>query len=79
MKIESILLTLVLIVFLISMNINKTYCDGWKKGYVEGWCYKDLNCINPVLPICPIPDPNFNNYDYGRKDGFEKGRKDRLK
>jgi hypothetical protein len=56
---------------------NKTYCQGWEKGYVEGWCYKDLNCISPIVPICPIPDPNFNTYDYGVNDGFIEGRKKR--
>lgn len=58
---------------------EKNYCDGWEKGYVEGWCYKDQNCIKPITPICPIPDANFNTYDYGKKDGFIKGQKDRKK
>lgn len=77
MKTESIILAGILIFFLIAMKIEKTYCNGWQKGYVEGWCYKDQNCIVPVIPICPISDPNFNSFEYGRKDGFIKGQKDR--
>jgi hypothetical protein len=56
---------------------NNDYCSGWKKGYEFGYCYKDQNCIVPVIPVCPIADPNFNTYEYGRKDGFIKGQKDR--
>ena len=79
MKTESIILAGILLIFLIAMKTERTYCDGWKKGYVDGWCYKDQNCIKPILPICPIPDPNFNTYEYGRKDGFIQGQKDRKK
>lgn len=69
---------ILLFLYLISISAGaKTYCDWNKVGYEEDWCYKYQNRIKPITPICPIPHHNFNTYGYGKRDGFEQGRKDR--
>ena len=55
-----------------------TYCDGWKEGYVAGWCYKDeYGCIEPEPPICPLAKINQETFKDGYNRGFLKGKKDR--
>ena len=61
----------------IILMLQLTYHDGWKKGYIKGWCYQDLNCIEPIVPISPIPKLGFDTYKDGYNDGFLKGKKDR--
>ena len=58
---------------------EKTYCLGWEKGYVAGACYNDPFCIEPVVPICPVPFPNFTEYKDGYQRGFKEGLKKRKK
>lgn len=48
---------------------EKTYCDGWEEGYEQGWCYEIVNCVAPVVPVCPIPKVNQTSY----KDGYNRG------
>jgi hypothetical protein len=57
----------------------KTYCDGFKKGYREGFCYNDPFCISPISPICPNPIVNFTEYKHGYQRGFKAGLKAREK
>jgi len=65
-------------ILLILMLFQPTYCDGWKEGYVAGWCYKDAyGCIEPEPPICPPPKINQETFKDGYNRGFLKGKKDR--
>lgn len=50
---------------------------GWQKGYISGFCYQDLNCITPIVPVCPLPMVQFNTYKDGYNDGFLQGKKKR--
>jgi hypothetical protein len=58
---------------------EKTYCDGFKKGYVAGACFENPFCIEPVTPLCPNPIPNFTEYKDGYQRGFKEGLKAREK
>ena len=58
-------------------NINHTYCDGWEKGYVKGYCYEVQNCIKPTVPICPIPKIGFETYQDGLDRGFVEGKENK--
>lgn len=50
------------------------YCRGWDKGYVEGYCHENPNCIKPIPPICPIPKIDCSEgYRCGYNRGFLKG------
>jgi hypothetical protein len=54
-----------------------TYSDGWKAGYVQGWCYEVPNCIEPIVPICPIAKVGQDRYVDGYNRGFLKGKSNR--
>lgn len=51
-----------------------SYCEGFKEGYADGFCYEEVGCIAPIPPICPVRRPNeSNNYKGGYARGFKKG------
>jgi hypothetical protein len=54
------------------------YCNGWREGWVAGWCYGRGDwCYPPMTPTCPS-DPTYRStWEDGFGDGFERGRKDR--
>jgi hypothetical protein len=53
------------------------YEQGWMDGYPKGYCYRDLNCISPIPPVCPVPDvTEENTYNGGYARGFYEGQKD---
>lgn len=55
-----------------------SYCEGFKEGFEDGYCYKEPYCIPPIPPICPVPGINEeNNYRGGYNRGFITGRKKR--
>lgn len=70
------LLIIILIFMLFSSDecAHTTYCDGWEDGYKQGWCYEDNACIEPVVPVCPIPKVGQNTYQDGYNRAFIKGR-----
>ena len=52
------------------------YCEGFKSGYKDGYCYKKVGCISPIPPICPVPKINEENtYKGGYQRGFRLGLK----
>lgn len=61
---------------ILSTSTEKTYCDGWEKGYIQGYCYEVIGCVKPIVPICPIPKVGQTSYDDGYNRGFLKGKKD---
>jgi len=54
-----------------------TYCDGWEKGYVAGWCFERPMCLPPMPPMCPLPEFMLDTYQDGYNRGFVRGREDR--
>lgn len=55
---------------------TNAFCEGWDKGYVRGYCYRKQNCIEPIIPLCPIPRIGESTYEDGYNRGFERGRAD---
>ena len=69
-------LLIIIATFIISTSTSD-YCDGWKVGYEEGWCYEQLStCLSPLTPLCPLPELNKNTYTDGYNRGFVTGLKD---
>lgn len=64
-------------IWIILAFTTKTYCDGWEKGYKRGYCYKVQNCIEPIVPTCPIPEIGFETYQDGLDRGFVEGKNKR--
>lgn len=82
MKKSIILLSMLAIEVFVTAGIlltenNSVYCNGWEIGYVRGYCYQDLECVKPLVPLCPLPKLNFDKYQDGINDGFVAGKKAR--
>ncbi len=68
-----------ILVFSKTIIYESDYCEGWKEGYQEGWCYQRQNCIAPIAPVCPIPLVGETTRKDGYNRGFSQGKKDRNK
>ncbi len=68
---------IVTIIFLILLSTSiafaNAFCDGWENGYKAGYCYRKFACIEPIVPICPIPRIGENSYQDGYNRGFLSG------
>lgn len=64
--------------FEVNAHGNYTFCDGWKDGYKNGYCFKDYTCIAPIAPVCPVPYPGMDTYKDGYNRGFLFGVSERL-
>ena len=51
-----------------------SYCDGWKAGFKDGYCYNSPGCVAAVAPPCPVPNPGERSYKDGYARGVLKGR-----
>lgn len=70
------ILTIVLVLcFTLFTAEEKTFCDGFKKGFVKGYCAGDEFCIEPITPLCPIPHIGQDKYDDGYLRGVIAGKK----
>ncbi len=49
------------------------FCDGWDKGFLDGFCYKRANCSEPLVPVCPTPLTGKDTYKDGYDLGFPSG------
>lgn len=74
---RTVILLVLMMLFVSYTPEEKTFCDGWKEGYKAGWCFEIVNCIDPVVPTCPIPEINEKTYKDGYNRGFLKGKEDR--
>jgi hypothetical protein len=57
-----------------ALAFGSAFCDGWEDGYVAGYCYRQIyGCIQPIVPICPIPRIGEDSYQDGYNGGFLAG------
>jgi hypothetical protein len=58
------------------MIFTTKFNDGFKKGYVQGYCFEVQNCIKPIIPIPPLPKllESSNSFQDGYNRGFINGR-----
>ncbi len=53
------------------------FCEGFKEGYQQGWCYNQgMGCIPKIAPPCPIPNIGESTYKHGYNNGFARGYRD---
>lgn len=71
---------IILIFFCLIILNTSDYCKGWEEGYKQGWCHNIINCIEPIVPVCPIPEIECNSgYKCGYNRAFQQALKDREK
>lgn len=78
MKFKDFLILLLLWVLLISSTF-KGQLDFeaiWSRGYVDGYCYEQDICIEPVVPVAPVARYRDTTYNIIYNRGFIKGLKD---
>jgi len=68
------ILNICMFLMVIMFHTTSDYCDGWKEGYKQGYCYEVQNCITPIIPICPIAKVNQSSYEDGYNRGFLAGK-----
>lgn len=61
-------------IFLLTLDFKSGYCTGWEKGYKSGYCYEIENCVEPVVPVCPIPNIGDKSEQDGYNRGFTEGK-----
>lgn len=70
--------TLVACAFIIlstMVSAQSAFCEGWKSGYKQGWCYNFGNgCGAPATPTCPSANYGASNYEDGYNRGFLVGK-----
>lgn len=69
--------TLLIIVIISLFYTQSDFNNGFKDGYVEGYCFRIYNCIEPLVPIPPLPRIGEDTYNDGYNVGFIKGKNKR--
>ena len=53
------------------IEFDDTFCNGFKEGFEDGYCFDEYICNPPITPICPLLTINdTDNYKGGYKRGF---------
>jgi len=56
-----------------SLAFADAFCDGWEDGYKAGYCYRQYACLEPLVPLCPLPRLGEDTYQDGYNRGFLAG------
>jgi hypothetical protein len=72
---KRIVLVLVFVLLLVAsaLAFGSAFCDGWEDGYKAGYCYRQYACLEPLVPLCPLPRLGEDNYQSGYNRGFLAG------
>lgn len=62
-----------IVIFTSTPVLASPFCDGWTDGYKAGYCYRQSGCIEPLVPLCPLPHLGENTYQDGYNRGFLAG------
>lgn len=64
-----------LVISTTTFSYGDEFCEGFKDGYVAGYC--DVKgksfCTKPIVPICPIKNIGEKGYRDGYNRGFKSG------
>lgn len=60
------------VLYFISME-DKDFCDGFAEAYTAAYCSEVTNCVEPVIPSCPVPSPGQDSYEGGWAAGWPLG------
>jgi hypothetical protein len=54
-------------------SAESAFCEGFHAGYNAGWCYQQYGCLQPLPPLCPLPNLGESTYQDGYNRGFLAG------
>lgn len=74
-KIKKAIIALVffMAIFTSTNVFASAFCEGWQEGYVAGYCYRKYTCLEPLVPLCPLPKLGETTYQDGYNRGFLEG------
>ena len=72
------MIKIIFISLILSLSPQTDFCEGWESGYVAGYCYRQVACVPPPAPPCPVPYPQERTFKDGEQRGFLQGVVDRL-
>lgn len=61
------------VIFFASTSFADSFCDGFESGFKQGACDGKFGCIEPISPICPIPNIGESSFRDGYNRGFKNG------
>ena len=68
---RKLLILLIFPLLMGSTEIQNNFCKGYDKGYKAGYCHQVQFCIEPISPICPLPEIGEDSNSF--KDGYNRG------
>ena len=72
------LILILLFIPLVSFG-QTSFENGFKEGFVKGYCGESVECVSPPYPVVPMPNLSFNSYGDGFARGIDAGREYKLK
>ena len=67
------LILILLFIPLVSFG-QTSFENGFKEGFVKGYCGESVECVSPPYPVVPMPNLSFNSYGDGFARGIDAGR-----
>ena len=64
---------LAVLLLFVSLSVASDFCDGWRAGYIAGYCYRQQYCLPPIVPLCPLARLGEYEFDDGYNRGFLAG------
>jgi hypothetical protein len=77
---EGIKMKRIMIMIFAVVTLTSSYsdfCEGYRIGYKKGYCYGKNFCLEPLAPLCPLPNLGergfYDGYNRGFLDGVNNG------
>jgi hypothetical protein len=67
----------ILILITTAFSYNRFFCDGYRIGYKDGYCYEKAFCVPPIPPVCPVPAIGEKSFKDGYRRGIAEGLRSR--
>ena len=62
----------------VESEMLSSWCDGFKAGYIDGFCFEKIGCVEPITPVCPVRGLEYeDSYKGGYGLGFIMGYEER--
>lgn len=55
------------------LSSSSPFCSGFEAGYVAGYCGGSATCLEPLVPLCPLPPLGQDSFAGGYRIGMLRG------